>query len=126
MFAEIDQIPEGKFAEHRDNLLRELNGFRNQNDWYATKRAVQVIEPLTDTLPDSKIKAAQKNQILEDLRTYPLWEAGVLTIKEYVPWQDVDYMTHQESVNMSRILLRIAAHCLRWLKEDRTGFVQIR
>lgn len=116
------RLSESQATSARDRLLAELNAHRAKSNYYATTKAIAVIRELTNPIPEVK-REDQQEQILDDLAVYPLWEAATLAIKEYVPWGESEIMSHDESIEMDRILLTVASHCAKWLSSGDPSYV---
>jgi hypothetical protein len=84
------------------------------------------IQSIIKNIPSDKLKQNMGEQLIEDFKIFPLWEAGKLAIDSYVPWPDVDYISHEQSVEMSRLLLKIASYALLWLKEKDPKYRQVK
>lgn len=115
-------IPESDHATQRDQLLRELRQFSNDNNAYATRKAIAEVDGITAGFPHTQARTPMREQIRGDFQTYPMWEAATLTVKQYVPWK-ADYMSAEDCTKMSEQLLAVAGKALHWLQKERAGFV---
>lgn len=115
-------LEENSIAEQRDKLLTELSKFRFENNSYASSKAIHEIATLLQAFPESQAAVPMREQLLNDMQTYPLWEAGTLAMKSYVPFQ-ADYMSQDACLQMNKTLLEVAARALHWVSREPAGNV---
>lgn len=113
----IDLLSEDLFLACKNQLIEQLESYSNLKNFFAQQEFIIKIQSIIEKIPSDKLKRNMGEQLIDDFKIYPIWEAGKLAIDSYVPWPDVDYMSHSDSVLMSKLLLQIASHSLLTLNK---------